>query len=75
MDKFQTTCPHCCSDKVRLTNIEPLFVPNMAYYRSQKLTETEQKELYQWDEEIYAKAFCDNCQTPITVEGKIHWNV
>ena len=75
MEKLQTTCPHCLSDKVRLTDSQPIFIPNMSYYHNQNLTQDHLNEIYQWDEEITAKAICDNCGTSISVEGKIHWNV
>jgi hypothetical protein len=68
MSKLQTICPHCGSDHVRLINTDPIFIPNP------EVTSNE-KELYQWDEEIYAKAICDNCGTTLSFQGTINWNV
>ena len=69
MSKMQTTCKHCGSDKVRLLNNDPIYIP-----KSPHQVQTP-KELYQWDEEIYATAICDNCGKTMQVTGTIIWDV
>ena len=64
----QTKCKKCGSDKVRLSEHLPLYIPDTDRV-------TNEKELYQWDEEIYAQATCDNCKFTYPVQGDIKWKV
>ena len=75
MEKLQTNCKKCGSDKVRLIDHEQLFIPYIDRYNTSSLSEHEVKELYQWDEQIFGTAQCDNCGNKWTVEGTINWNV
>lgn len=74
MSTLQTICPHCGSDHVRLSSCQPIFIPEISRYDLESNDEVQLKELYQWDEEIYAKAICDNCGTTLSFQGTIDWN-
>lgn len=73
--KLQTTCTKCGSDHVRLNDFQSLYLPTPREEEIENASEEYLKEIYQWDEEIYASTICDNCGTTSEVQGTIKWNV